>query len=140
MTKMAQIKKNDYILIFIAILFLILSTIVIFQPSFLKFWPKTKSPQIIGKAVLTIDFGNDTKRIFEGDIINNETFVSVLIQASKAGNFSYKLDEKSNLAAIENYTNDKTKSWQWYLNNKKVNGFIGEIIINSNDEILIKYE
>lgn len=139
MTKITQIKKNDRILIFTAILFLILSGILIFQPPSFKFWPKTQSLQIIGKAVLTIDFGNN-KRAFEGDIIDNETLVIVLIQASKAGNFSYKLDANNNLTAIDSFSQKNGKLWQWYLNGKKIDKSLNEIIAKDGDNILIKYE
>lgn len=133
-------QKNDRILIFTTILFLILSGILVFWSSSFESRPRTQSPQIIGKAVLTIDFGNDKKRAFEGDIIENETLIIALIQASRAGNFSYKLDDKNNLAAIENYASDKNKSWRWYLNDKKIDKPLNEIIAKDGDNILIKYE
>ena len=135
--------KNDYILIVAAILLLILSGGVIFWSPVVKnnnSASQVLPSKIIGQAELTIDFGNNRKRIFEGDIINNETLINALIQASKAGNFSYKLDDKNNLAAIENYAGDQNKFWQWYLNDKKVNKLPSEIILKSGDKILIKYD
>ena len=97
-------------------------------------------PQIIGKAVLTIDFGNDKKRAFSGDIIEGENFIDVLAQAAKAGSFSYKLDDKNNLNAIESSVDDKNKSWQWYLNNEKIIKPPSEVTPKNGDNILIKYE
>ena len=137
-----QDDKDDYVLMFFALLLLILSAGVIFwfsgdrqdkniSPS---------APKIIGKAVLTIDFGDDRKRNFEGEIINGETLFDALNQASKAGNFSYRLDEKNNLAAIDSFISNKNKSWHWYLNDKKINEPLGEIILKSGDKILLKYE
>lgn len=135
-------KKNDFILMLAALLLLILSASAIF-------WFSGKrqdnnisqsAPKIIGKAVLTIDFGNDKKRAFEGEIINGETLFDALSQSSKAGNFSYQLDEKNNLAAIEDFIRNNNKSWHWYLNDKKIDKSLNEIILKSGDKILIKYE
>ena len=95
---------------------------------------------IIGKAELMIDFGDGNKRAFEGEIVENETPVDALNQASKIGNFSYKIDEKNNLSAINNFTGDKDKTWQWYLNDKKMDSLIDGIVLKSNDKILVKYE
>ena len=135
-------KKDDYVLMLAALLLLILSAGVIFwfsgdrqdkniSPS---------APKIIGKAVLTIDFGDDRKRNFEGEIINGETLFDALNQASKAGNFSYQLDENNNLAAIDSFTRNKNKFWHWYLNDKKIDKPLGEIILRSGDEILLQYK
>ena len=95
---------------------------------------------IIGKAELMIDFGDGNKRAFEGEIVENETPVDALNQASKIGNFSYKIDEKNNLSAINNFTGDKDKTWQWYLNDKKMDSLIDGVVLKSNDKILVKYE
>ncbi len=134
-------KKNDYVLMLVALLLLILSAGAIF-------WFSGKrqnnnisqpTPKIIGRAALTIDFSDGNKRNFEGEIIEGETLFDALDQASKAGNFSYKLDEKNNLAAIEGFIKNNNKSWHWYLNDKKIDKPLGEIILKSSDKILIKY-
>ncbi len=44
-----------------------------------------------------------------------------------------------NVAAIETFTANKTKTWQWHINGKKVEKPFYEIIVRPNDEILIKY-
>jgi len=98
------------------------------------------APKILGKATLTTDFGNGSERIFEGDIVEGETLLDALNQASKAGNFSYQLDEKNNLAAIDSFIRNKNKSWHWYLNDKKIDKLLGEIILKSGDEILLQYK
>ena len=84
---------------------------------------------IIGKAELTIDFGDGNKRAFEGEIVENETPVDALNQASKAGNFS-----------SEEIILNKDKSWHWYLNDKKMGNLTDRVILKSNDKILVKYE
>ena len=137
-------KKDDYILIAAAVLLLILiGSIATWFPSAKKqngdITMQSLEPKIIGKAVLAIDFGDDRKRNFEGEIINGETLFDALNQASKAGNFSYQLDEKNNLAAIDSFTRNKNKSWHWYLNDEKIDKPLGEIILKSGDKILIKY-
>lgn len=135
-------KKDDYVLMLFALLLLILSAGAIF------WFPgsrrdsdilQSSARKIIGKAVLTVDFGDGKERNFEGEIIEGETMLEALNQASKAGNFSYKLDEKNNLAAVDGFTRNKNKSWHWYLNDKKIDKPMGEIILKSGDKILIKY-
>lgn len=140
MIKINRSQKNDSILILSAVLLLLLSGFLIFQFSSFEFQSKIQPPKIIGKAVLTVDFGNDKKRAFEGDIVNNETFIGVLMQASKAGNFSYKLDEGNNLAEIEKFAADGKKSWRWYLNGKEIDKPLSEIIVKDGDNILIQYD
>lgn len=135
-------KKEEIILIIAALLFLALV-------GGLVFWYSGKEKQntitkeqqnIIGKAELIIDFGNGNKRAFEGEIVENETLVDVLNQAAKVGNFSYKIDEKNNLSAINSFTGGKDKIWRWYLNDKKIDNLIGGIVLKSNDKILVRYE
>lgn len=137
-------KKDDYVLMLAALLLLILCGSVIFWFSSAKKQDNNVSqflaPKIIGKAELTIDFGNGEKRVFEGEIIENETLIDVLTQASLAGKFSYKLDNKNNLAAIENFAAKAGKSWHWRLNDEKISKPLNEIILKSGDKILIKYE
>ncbi|MCX6813818.1 MAG: DUF4430 domain-containing protein [Candidatus Azambacteria bacterium] len=134
-------KKDDYVLMLFALLLLILSASVIFWFSGNKQDNNISqsAPKIIGQAELTVDFGNGQKRVFEGEIIDGETLLDALNQASKAGNFSYKLDEKNNLAVIEDFIRNNNKSWHWYLNDKKIDKSLNEIILKSGDKILIKY-
>lgn len=135
-------RKDDYILMLLALLLLILSAGAIFWFSSSRRdsgISHSSTPKIIGKAVLTVDFGDNKERNFEGEIIEGETLFEALNQASKAGNFSYQLDKKNNLAAVDRLTRNKNKSWHWYLNGKKVDKPFGEIILKSGDKILIKY-
>jgi len=135
-------KKSDYVLMLTALLLLILSAGAIFWFSGNRRDNdiSQSTPKIIGRAALTIDFSDGNKRNFEGEIIEGETLFDALNQTSKAGNFSCKLDEEDNLAAIDSFTRNKNKSWYWYLNDKKIDKPLGEIILKSGDEILIKYE
>ncbi len=138
-------KKNDYILMLAALLFLILiGSIATWFPNVKKqsgdIAMQSLTPKIIGRAELTIKFGDGKERNFEGEIVENETFVDVLKQAAKAGNFSYKLDEDNNLAAIESFAAEENKFWQWYFNDEIMNKPLNEIILKDGDKILIKYE
>ena len=135
-------KKDDYVLMLAALLLLILSagTIFWFSGNRQSNNISPSAPKIIGKAVLTIDFGDDRKRNFEGEIINGETLFDALNQASKAGNFSYQLDENNNLAAIDSFTRNKNKSLNLYLNGEKIDMRLNEVIIKDDDDILIKYD
>lgn len=100
---------------------------------------QSQAPKILGKAILTIDFGDNTKRSFEGDIVEGETLFDVLTQAAKAGNFSYQVDEGNNLSAIESFSKNNKQSWQYYVNGKKVGETLNSIILQAGDEIVVKY-
>ncbi len=116
-------KKEEIILIIVAFLLAALVS------GFIFLYSGQEKQNIIGKAELIIDFGNGNKRAFEGEIIENETLINALNQASKAGNFS-----------SEEIILNKNKSWHWYLNEKKIDSLAGGIILKSNDKILVKYE
>ena len=148
MIKINQIKNNDSILILSAVLLLILSGFLVFRFSPGQTLPSSRAPKIIGEASLIVDFGNSEKRVFRGDIVENENLLNVLSQAAKAGGLSYKLDGKNNLAIVslrdisqreKNFTANKIKMWQWSVNGKRVERPLYEIIVRPNDEILIKY-
>ncbi len=132
-------QKDNYVLITAAVLLLVLSGFLVFWFSPNQFLLPAQAPRIIGEASLTIDFGNNEKRIFKGEIVDNENLLNVLNQAAKAGDLDYKIDKENNIAAIEAFTASKTKSWQWSVNGKKFEKPFYEVIVKPNDEILIKY-
>lgn len=138
--KIKKLSKKDFILIFSSILLISIISFTVFKFSRQESHLLNLLPQIIGKAVLTIDFGDDKKRAFSGDIVENQNLLDALTQAAKAGSFSYKLDDKNNLNAIESSADDKNKSWQWYLNNEKIIKLPSEVVPRDGDNILIKYE
>lgn len=144
MFKFFKKQSNDRILVFWATLLLILSSGLIFWYSVKKHISSGALPalglKIIGRANLTIDFGNGQIRVFEGDIIENENLFDVFSQAAKAGKFSYKLDENSDLASIEKLLSDNKKNWHWRINGIKISKPISEFIVKPGDKILIKYE
>lgn len=138
MIKKTRSSKNDLILVFSSILLLILIGFVIFRFSSNSY--NIMATKIIGSAILTVDFSSGEKRAFEGGIVENETFIDILNQASKAGNFSYVLDEKSNIVAINDLNSSNKKSWRLYINDKMTGELPSKIIIKNNDNILIIYE
>ncbi len=142
MNNIKKPKNNDYFLMLSAVfLLIIIGFVVNFSVKKKSTVPTAEQPnmEIIGSTVLTIDFGNGKKRSFEGNIVKGETPIDAFIQASEAGNVSYKFDEKSNLAAIGSFVNNSKKSWYWYLNGKKVSKLY-EISLHAGDKILVKYE
>ena len=123
MIKISKTQKNDSILILSAVLLLSLSAGAIFLFSGNKRdndVSRSSTPKIIGEANLTVDFGDGERRAFEGSIIENETLIDVLNQAARAGDFSYKLNEESDLASIGGLVGGGKKSLHWYLNEKKI--------------------
>jgi len=133
--------NGDYLLMLNAILLLIAVSVVIGWFSFKKEIALTEQPkfQIIGNVVLTIDFGNDKQRVFAGAIVKNENLVDVLTQTAKAGNFYYRLDEKINLVAIENFAATKNRLWHGYINGKEFSTPLNKIFLKNGDQILFKY-
>ncbi|MDP2638862.1 MAG: DUF4430 domain-containing protein [Candidatus Azambacteria bacterium] len=101
---------------------------------------QAQAPKILGKATLTIDFGDNSKRSFEGEIVDGETLFDALAQSSRAGDFSYELDENNNLSAIENFSGNNKKSWQYYLNGEKIGEKLNSVKLQANDEIVVKYD
>lgn len=134
--------KNDDVLMFPALLILVISSFIVWDFFYINKYENnsSKAPEIIGKATLTIYSGGSEKRSFEGEIIENETLADILKQASEAGNFSYILDRKSNVIAVNDLKNSGKKSWRLYINDKKINELPGRIIIKNNDNVFIKYE
>lgn len=116
-------KKEEIILMIVALLLAVLVGGLVFLYS------GEEKQNIIGKAELTIDFGDGNKRAFEGEIVENETLIDALNQASKAGNFS-----------SEEIILNKDKSWHWYLNDEKMDNLTDRVVLKSNDKILVKYE
>lgn len=132
--------KNDYFLMSAAAGLLILSAFwIYFSNKTMSLRDISRREKIIGVASLTIDFGNE-KRAFEGEIVEGETILNALHQASQAGNFKYQIDGKNNLAAIENFVKNDKKSWQWYLNDQKISKLPDEFLLKDGDRILIRYE
>ncbi len=138
--------KNDHILIFVSILLLLLvsGAVILLSSRGLNLMrladTRVQVPKTIGTVTLTIDVGTGKNRSFKGDIIEGENLLDALKQASVAGSFYYKLDGKSNLAAIEKFSKNNQKSWHCYLNGKKISMPLNEINLKSGDKILIKYE
>ncbi len=141
MRKKTNIKNSEYILMSAALLLLGLSG---FTAWFLDknndSASQTQLPAIIGTAVLTIDFGDGNKRSFEGEIVEGETSLDALAQAAKAGNFSYKMNGNNELIAIENVAQKKNKFWRWYLDDKKIDRPLNDIVLKSGDKMLTRYE
>lgn len=134
--------KKDNALMFSALFILVISILIAWGFFYINKYENNPGRvlEIIGKATLTIYYGGSEKRFFEGEIVENETLADILKQASKAGNFSYVLDEKSNVIAINGLKNIGEKSWRLYINDKKISELSGKIIIKNNDNVFIKYE
>ena len=127
-------KKEEVILIIAALLLVSLIGGLVFSRS------GEKKQAIVGKVELIIDFGNGSKRAFEGEIVDNEALVDALNQASKVGNFSYEIDARNNIFAINDVAGGGDKAWRVYLNDKKMDGLTSGVALKSNDKILVKYE
>lgn len=134
-------KSNDFILIFSAVALLALSAAAIL------FFATQKPPavvtdadmEIIGKITFTIDFNNGKKRVFEGAVVAGESLADILSQSAKAGDFSFKLDGKANVAAIGTLAARGGRFWRWYQNGERVAN-PQKVSLKAGDLILLKYE
>jgi|SRR3989344_3131480 len=139
--KKKLIKKSD-ILTFLLIFILTTGSIGILLLSYFNqhIVSNNQILGIIGKAFLTIDFGNGQKRFFEGDIVDDETFVDIFNKASIAGKFSYVFDGKNSIVSVNGTNNGNEKSWHLYINDKNIDELLSKIIIKNYDKVFVKYE
>ncbi len=95
-------------------------------------------------ARLTIEFGKDNVKMFEGPVGDDMTVLQALNSSSSGGGFDlrYSLDENGNvnLASINGAINGP-KNWHFYLNGELIEvGKLGKIKISGGDSIEVRYE
>lgn len=97
-----------------------------------------------GSATLLIKFDNFT-RMFEGDVVNNMTFLDALNAAVNAGNIelTYFIDQNNDthIKEINNHTAGSSDQFAFYLNSKRVEEEkLNRTRVRPGDEIMIKLE
>lgn len=97
-----------------------------------------------GSATLLVDFDN-TKRMFEGEVIENMTILDVLNASVAAGKLKliYVVDGRNNttVTEINDHTVNEGQSFSFYRNDKKVStGDINKTYVYPGDKITIKIE
>lgn len=138
-----KILKNYWL----CVALLVISGVLVF---FLKFnlpaspagWQISQKDQ----SSLVLDFGKNTSRKFQGQVVPNMTVLEALYSASASGHFDFRYSIDKNgvlqIAKIGDATNLAGGSnWHFYLNGQPVNtGEINNIKIKVGDLIKAKYE
>lgn len=91
-------------------------------------------------ARITIDFGNGTRRAFEGPLEEGMTILSALRSAEEAGQFTVRTDTVGNITAIAGVRNAGGKRWRSYQNGTALADLPGHTSIRAGDRILLAYE
>lgn len=92
-----------------------------------------------GEAVLIIDFGENNKRAFSGEVIEGMTVFDALLVSARAGNVSFDFKNNS-LKRIDWLFQENGKKWNVYFNRKKVEEDLNDILIKPGDKIELKLE
>jgi len=98
-----------------------------------------------GNARLVIDFGNGTKRAFEGGTVEQMTILQALIASSAEGKFAidYTINStgETELKSIAGQTSTNQKKWYVYLDNELVKtSDISKKTIKVQDNIEFRYK
>lgn len=91
-------------------------------------------------ARLTIDFGNGTKRAFEGESDNGMTILSALRLSGEAGQFESMADARGQIVSIAGVKNGSGKRWRAYRNGVAATDLPGHIEVQPGDRIVFRYE
>lgn len=120
---------KSYLIILIIILLVIIGAVFysLFKP---KIGPN--------EAALIINFG-ETKRAFAGETIEGMTIADALFVSAQAGDFDFDLEEGV-LKRIGQFEEDATRKWNVYLNGRKVEDSLNEVLIKNGDKIELKFE
>ncbi len=91
-------------------------------------------------ARVTIDFGNGTKRAFEGESQAGMTILSALRLSGDTGRFKIATDERGAILSIAGVRNALGKRWRVYRNDSMVQDLPGHIGVAAGDRITLRYE
>ena len=91
-------------------------------------------------ARVTIDFGNGTKRAFEGESQAGMTILSALRLSGDVGQFKTATNERGAIVAIAGVGNAMGKRWRVYRNGAAVEDLPGHIGVEAGDRIMLRYE
>ncbi|OHA08384.1 MAG: hypothetical protein A3B37_01620 [Candidatus Sungbacteria bacterium RIFCSPLOWO2_01_FULL_59_16] len=89
---------------------------------------------------LTIDFGNGTKRAFEGEAQVGMTALSALRASQEAGTFGVRTDDRGRVLEIAGIAAGGGREWRILLNGSPIQDLPGHVEIKPGDKILFRYE
>jgi hypothetical protein len=122
-----------YLLIIIALLIILL--VGFYYCFFIK--PFSQPEKQDEQAVLIIDFG-ERKRSFSGEVIDGMTIIDVLSVSAEAGEFNFELIDNYLIKINQIEQNDK--KWTVYLNGRKIDQPLNQVLVELEDLIEIKLE
>src|SRR3989344_900559 len=88
-------------------------------------------------ARLTIDFGNGTKRAFEGESGTDMTILSALRLSGEAGGFESMTDARGQIVSVAGVRNSGGKRWRVYRNGTVAADLPGHIDVEPGDRITL---
>lgn len=91
-----------------------------------------------GTARLLIDFGNNRKRAFRGDVVVGMTVYDALVASREVGGFSLVL-EGGGVQEIDGVKNN-SREWHYYINGKPVVSAPQFEEVKPGDEIAFRFE
>lgn len=97
------------------------------------------APGFTASARLTIDFGDGTKRAFEGQA-DNLTILSALRVSQQAGKFDVRTDRQGAVTAIAGVENSGLRRWQAYRNGRALDDMPGHVEVQAGDRVTFRYE
>ncbi len=89
---------------------------------------------------VTIDFGNGTKRAFEGAAGAGMTVLSALRLSGDTGQFGIKTDREGAITFIAGVPNSPAKRWRVYRNGAMAEDLPGHIGVEAGDQVTLRYE
>lgn len=101
------------------------------------------APSVVSQprtARLTIDFGDGTKRAFEGQVAGGMTIISALRVSQAAGQFEAVTDNRGQVIDIAGVKNGNKKRWEVYRNGDAVAELPGHVEIRPGDKLVFRYE
>lgn len=127
---------------FLAVVALIFFQNEKFYRDFLEYVKTPPPPSIAGfhTARLTIDFGNGSRRAFEGESRAGMTILSALRLAGEAGRFSIVTDARGQIVAVAGVKSGARNQWRAYRNGAAVADLPGHTEIRAGDRIVLRYE
>ena len=89
---------------------------------------------------VTIYFGEDRRRAFEGQASSDMTALAALRASAEAGQFELALDDRGRVVEIAGVRNRAGKIWQFDINGSPASSLPGETDLSGGERISFRYE
>lgn len=99
--------------------------------------PPGDKPQSL---LVTVNFGNGTKRAFKGEGAEGMSAYSALAASGSVGHFAVRTDTSGHVVEIGDVMAREGRTWKLYINGIIANDVPGNIDIAGGDKIEFRYE